>query len=112
MKKVTYDKVSRRHTIITILGITVLVFLILVSIAGATQDSMIRNNKGNVQTDLNKIDEAINAYGKTMAQESNIDNLNEPDKILDKGDDAVNKYVNAFKSNSQKLDNFKKSENH
>ena len=59
MKKVTFDKASRRHTIITALGITVLAFLILVSIAGATQDPMVRNNKGNVQTDLNKI-KAIN----------------------------------------------------
>ena len=39
MKKAGYDTVSRRHTFIAFLGITVLMFLILVCIAGATQDS-------------------------------------------------------------------------
>ena len=53
MKKATYDKASRRRTIITALGITVLAFLILVSIAGATQDPMVWNYKGNVLSDQN-----------------------------------------------------------
>ena len=53
MKKAKYDKASRRHTIITALGITVLAFLILVSIAGATQDPMVWNYKGNFLSDQN-----------------------------------------------------------
>jgi len=53
MKKATYDKASRRHTIITALGITVLAFLILMSIAGATQDPMVWNYKGNFLSDQN-----------------------------------------------------------
>src|SRR5208337_1652835 len=53
MKKATYDKASRRHTIITALGITVMAFLILVSIAGATQDPMVWNYKGNFLSDQN-----------------------------------------------------------
>jgi hypothetical protein len=53
MKKVTFDKANRRHTIITTLGITVLVFLILASIAGATQDPMVWKYKGSVLSDQN-----------------------------------------------------------
>jgi hypothetical protein len=37
MKKAIYDKASRRYTIIKVLGIIALVFLMLGSIAGATQ---------------------------------------------------------------------------
>ena len=103
MKKVTFDKANRRHTIITTLGITVLVFLILASIAGATQDPMVRNNKENAQTDLNKIDEAINAYGQKMMQDSNVDNLK-------KADEAAEAYEKAFKINMQNLDKLKKSD--
>jgi tetratricopeptide (TPR) repeat protein len=46
MKKATYDKASLRHTIITALGITVLAFLILVSIASAAQASNVPNSGG------------------------------------------------------------------
>ena len=91
MKKATYDKASQSHTIITALGITVLTFFILVSIAGATQDPMVWKYKGSVLSDqnnkaieinpqnsidwyskgrtlykLNKYDEAIKAYEKAI----------------------------------------------
>ena len=91
MKKATYDKASQSHTIITALGITVLTFFILVSIAGATQDPMVWKYKGSVLSDqnnkaieinpqnsidwyskgrtlykLNKYDEAIKAYDKSI----------------------------------------------
>ena len=39
MKTRRYDKASRKHIFITFLGTTVIVFLILVSIASDTQDS-------------------------------------------------------------------------
>ena len=39
MNKAKCDKASRKHTIITVLGITALVLLMLVSIAGAAQST-------------------------------------------------------------------------
>ena len=69
-----YNKVSRRHTIIKALAITMLTFLILVSIADATQDSDAWVNKGNALFDLYKFDEAIKAYDKAI--EINPQNIN------------------------------------
>ncbi len=46
MKKAGYDTASRRYSFIAVLGITVLVFLLLVSIACATRDSDALYNKG------------------------------------------------------------------
>ena len=66
MKKTKYDTVRRRHTLVTFLGIAVLTFLILVSIAGATQDSDVWIAKGNAIADLGKYDEAIKAYDKLI----------------------------------------------
>ena len=66
MKKTKYDTVRRRHTLVTFLGIALLTFLILVSIAGATQDSDAWIAKGNTLFGLNKYDEAITAYDKAI----------------------------------------------
>ena len=41
MNEAKCDKASRKHTIITVLGITALALLMLVSIAGAAQSSNI-----------------------------------------------------------------------
>jgi tetratricopeptide (TPR) repeat protein len=51
-----------------------LTFLILVSIADATQDSDAWVNKGNALFDLYKFDEAIKAYDKAI--EINPQNIN------------------------------------
>jgi hypothetical protein len=58
MKKVIYDKASRRYTFIAFLEIIVLAFLILVSIAGATQKSSLFDYKGD----------SLLAAKKTMTQ--------------------------------------------
>ena len=47
MKKPTSDKSSRNHTIITVLGITALVFLMLVSITGCVSFAGIPNADSN-----------------------------------------------------------------
>ena len=44
--KLKNEKASRRHTFIAVLGSTVLAFLMLVSIAGATQNSINWFDKG------------------------------------------------------------------
>jgi quinol-cytochrome oxidoreductase complex cytochrome b subunit len=51
MKRITYNTASRRHTFIAVLGITVLAFLMLMSIAGAKQGSDAWFNKGNALSD-------------------------------------------------------------
>jgi tetratricopeptide (TPR) repeat protein len=48
-------KESRMHTFITVLGITVLAFLMLVSIVGATQSADAQNSGSNNYNDLNKV---------------------------------------------------------
>jgi hypothetical protein len=67
MKRMTYNTASRRHTFITVLGFTVLTFLILVSIASATQDSDAWVSKGIAFDNLNKYNEAITAYDKAIS---------------------------------------------
>ena len=66
MKKVLCDKASRKHTYIMALGTTVLLFLMLVSIAGAVPFADIQNSGSNNVSNFNKFDEAINAYEKAM----------------------------------------------
>ena len=65
MKKVSCDKSSRKYTYIIALGITVLVFLMLVSIAG-TPFADIQNSGSNNVSNFNKFDKAINAYYKVI----------------------------------------------
>ena len=52
------------HTIIMTLGITMLMLLILVSLAGAGSFAYIPNSGSNNVSNLNKSDEAIKAYDK------------------------------------------------
>jgi tetratricopeptide (TPR) repeat protein len=47
MKKATYGTVSRRHTLIIFLGLVVLTFLVLISIAGATQPAVFSDSGGD-----------------------------------------------------------------
>jgi tetratricopeptide (TPR) repeat protein len=97
MKKATYDKTSRRHTIITALGITVLAFLILISIAGATQDPMVWNYKGNFLSDQNNKAIEINPQNSD-AWDSKVDPLNK----LKRYDEAVNAQNKANEINLKK----------
>jgi len=66
MKTTRFDKASRRHTYIATLGIIVLTFLVLISIAGATQNSGTWINKGVNLVKLGNSDEAIKAYDKLI----------------------------------------------
>ena len=62
MKKATYDKANRKYTVFMVLGIIVLEFLVLVSIAGAVQSTNIWFHKGSELMNSEKYDEAIKAY--------------------------------------------------
>ena len=66
MKKEPYDNGSQRHTITMALGITVLVFLMLVSISGLC--FIFRYSKLRKQQwfYFNKSDEALKAYDKAI----------------------------------------------
>jgi len=66
MTKAIYDKASRSHTLIKALGITLLAFFILVSIAGAIPLADILNSGSNNVSNLNKSNEAIKAYDKAI----------------------------------------------
>ena len=54
MNKAKCDKISRKHTILKVIGITALTFLILVSIADAAQLADVPNSGSNNVSDLNK----------------------------------------------------------
>ena len=57
-------KESRRHTFIVVLGITVLAFLMLMSIAGATQSAPVPDSSSNSQN-IRTLDPALkNSYEK------------------------------------------------
>ncbi len=64
MKKVLCDKASRKHTYIMALSITMVMFLILVSIASVASSEDIKNSDSNNAFNFNKFDKAINAYEK------------------------------------------------
>ncbi len=66
MIKISFDKANRKHTYIIAVGITVLVFLILMSIASTAQFSGIQNSSSNNVPNFNKFDKAINAYDKAI----------------------------------------------
>jgi len=67
MKKATYGKVNRKHTVIMALGITVLASLMLVSIVGAAQSSIAAWIKqGSELMNSEKYNEAIKAYEKAI----------------------------------------------
>ena len=84
MNKETSNKERRRHTNITALGISVLIFFILVSVVSATrypmtgnypydkaiesnpQYPMVLNNGVNVYSQQNKYDDSMNPYGEAI----------------------------------------------
>ena len=53
MNTSTFYEVSRGYKLLKVLGITAVIFLVLVGIAGATQDSDAWYNKGNALKHLN-----------------------------------------------------------
>ncbi len=105
MKKETYDKGSQRHTITMALGITVLVFLMLVSISGCVSFSGITNSGSNNVSILNKSDEALKAYDKAIEiNPQNTDAWNNKGDTLSKQnkyDEAKKAYDKAIEIDSQ-----------
>ena len=66
MKKLTSGNTSRKRTIITVLGITILALLILVSIANCLSFTDIPNLGSNNVSNLNKSNEAIKENDKAI----------------------------------------------
>ncbi len=108
MKKETYGKGSQRHIITMALGITVLVFLMLVSISGCVSFSGIPYSGSNNVSSLNKSDEALKVYDKAI--EINPQNTdawnNKGDALteLNRSDEALKAYDKAIEINPQNTD--------
>jgi len=108
MKKETYDNGSQRRTITMTLGITVLVFLMLVSSSGCVSFLGISNSGSNNGSILNKSDEALKAHDKAIE-------INPHDwsawygkgnslKELGNYDEALKAYDKAIEINPQNTD--------
>jgi tetratricopeptide (TPR) repeat protein len=103
MKKARYDTVSIKHTFITVFGINVLVFLVLISIASATQPSDIPNSGGDFlkniyENDIKIQDEVlrINPQNSTALIEKGL-----ALDILNRHDEAITVYEKAIQINPQ-----------
>jgi tetratricopeptide (TPR) repeat protein len=66
MKKAIYDKASSRYIFTTFFGIMMLVFLILVSIAGTAQSTNVWFHIGSELMSSEKYNESIKAYEKAI----------------------------------------------
>ena len=99
MNEAKCDKASRKHTIITVLGITALALLMLVSIAGAAQSSNVWFHKGELISS-EKYNEAIKAYDKAI--EINLQGV--ALGKLGKSDEAIKAYDKAIEINPQDSD--------
>ena len=66
MNEAKCDKASRKHTIMTVLGITALALLMLVGIAGAAQSLNYWSHKGGELISSDKHNEAIIAFDKSI----------------------------------------------
>jgi len=66
MNKATYDTECKMHTITMTLGITMLMLLILVNIAGVGSFAYIPNSSNNNVSNINKSDDAIKAYDEAI----------------------------------------------
>ena len=103
--KAKCDDASRWHSFKSVLGITVLSFLMLVSIAGCVSFAGIPNSSSNNVPILNKSDEAITAFDKAI--EINPQNLtawNGKGLVLyksNKYDEAITAFDKAIEINPQ-----------
>ena len=93
------DEASREHIHIRALGITVLVFLMLVIIASLAPFTDIQNSGSNNVSNFNKFDKAINAYDKAIEvnpQDSMAwNNKGNSLQKLNKSDEAITAYDKA-----------------
>jgi tetratricopeptide (TPR) repeat protein len=108
MKTAIYNKESRGHVLITAFGIIMLALLILVSLTGAGPFADIPNSCSNNTYNLNKSDEAIKSYEKTIK-------INPKDSKawnnkglalynLNKSNEAIKAFDKAIEINSQDSD--------
>ena len=97
------DKASRKHTIITVLGIASMILLILVNIAGAAQSTNVWFHKGSELMNLGKYNEAIKAYDKAIEinpQDSDAwYNKGLDLEQLSKSDESIKAYEKAIEIN-------------
>ena len=103
MNEAKCDKASRKHTIITVLGIASMMLLMLVNIAVAAQSSDSWVQEGRMLTNSGKYNEAITAYDKAIEIDpqyfeawtnKGVDLVN-----LNKYDEAKASYENEIKIN-------------
>ena len=66
MNEAKCDKASRKHTIITVLGIASMMLLMLVNIAGAAQSTNVWFHIGSELMSSEKYNESIKAYEKAI----------------------------------------------
>jgi len=99
------DKASRKHTIITVLGIASMMLLMLVNIAGAVQSSNAWVQEGRMLTNSGKYNEAIMAYNKAIEIDpQNYLAWNGRGVVLDelgKFDEAIKAYNKAIEIDPQ-----------
>ena len=109
MNKTKCDKSSRKHTIIKVLEITAMAFLILVSIADATQIADVPNSSSNNQDHLSK------AYENEIKTQDTAIEINPQDAeawknkglalvILQKPEEAIKAFDKAIEINPQNSD--------
>ena len=106
MNKIKCDKVSRKHTILTVLGITTLAFLILSSIAGAALFLGTPNSGHYNESNLNKALENDMKTQDEVLQRNPLDSNawgHKGDDLaaLDRNDEALIAYDQAIGLNPQ-----------
>jgi len=105
MNEAKCDKASRKHTTMTVLGISSIMLLMLVNIAVAAQSSDSWVQEGRMLTNSGKYNEAITAYDKAI--EINPHNSlawNGKGIVLDelgKFDEAIKTYTKAIEIDPQ-----------
>ena len=109
------EKASRRHTFITVLGVTMLVFLVLINIAGATQYATVPESSSNSEN-IHTLDPALkNSYEKQLKEQDEALQKNPFDSeawklkafdlaMLHRYDEAIIAYDQAIKVNPQDSD--------
>src|SRR5208283_782364 len=105
MKKVISDKTSQRHTYVRVLGIAVLAFLILVSIASAAQFSNVPNSGGDFAKNFleNKLKNQDEALQINPQDENAWVTKGDTLLALNKNDEAVAAYNKAIEINPNNL---------
>src|ERR1035437_7684656 len=115
MGKATYHEASRQHTFTIFIGMAVLAFLILVKIAGATQDPMIWNTNRVAFSQQNRYNRALKPYQKAIETFDKVIGINSQSKYAwnnggdtqsqqNKYDEALRAYDRAIEINPQNSD--------